>query len=254
MISATDVQRKVKTLYTDDATTYREGRFFEDSSLPDALESAGSDGFHAVFMPGFLEERVAQPHDHAAWRQWVVTPSVKITGRSKGGSPVVVVAHVPSYLSNPKNIRKAYQQGQQGLVNYAARVPQHSFEQLLDKEGKTDAAGNILVWVIDHEKLKTSTSCVIPVAAASDHPLVVPFMGSESLVQRYLPQHEKAYKTKQIGVWHCDDLDASGPLGRLLVAGGNGGNGSLSTSSYLDGGGRFVGVRPLKSAAGARKN
>ncbi|MEK6857440.1 MAG: hypothetical protein AABX39_02530, partial [Nanoarchaeota archaeon] len=92
-----------------------EGRVFEKLELngvEGALGECQSLGFDAVFTPELIDARLeAQVGDYVL-NNWFTTPSFIATGRGnssnvskKGGSPYVVIAHVPNYFSDAGNIR-----------------------------------------------------------------------------------------------------------------------------------------------------
>ena len=219
------------------AATPQEAKTFYDARIEKALEACQEAGYKPLFMPELAEARI---NGIAPWNQWLTTPSIRATGRTKQGNAVVVYGHVPNYLSNPANIKEA----KRGLVNYAACIPQEEFQRLVDLEDKKT------VWVVDHDVVKRSTSGKTSIEKALEHPQVIPFLGSEERAQRYLQAHARAYNTKSIGVWHRDDLNNESPLARFLFL-GYGGN-FLVGGNDLDGSGRFLGVRDA-SAAGAEK-
>ena len=193
----------------------------------------------ALFMPQLADARILDQNKQSlVWNDWYTTTSIRATGRKKQGSPVVVYAHVPNYFSNPENIRAAIEQG---LVNYAGRMPQEEFQRLLDLQDDKN------VFVIDHDNLAKSTSGVIPTKNALEHPQIIPFLGGEERAEQYIKAHEKIFGNR-IGIWHSDDLKDV-PLGRLLYV-GYVGDGGLS-GNYLNSGARFVGVR-RGSAEGAQ--
>lgn len=214
---------------------YEEKEFY-DSRTDKALRNLQNEGYKALFMPSIIDARIEAPDNARIWKTFYSAPSTRVTGRTKQGNPVVVYAHIHNYFSEHNNITKAIENG---LVNGAGVMPQKEFYKIVDLDGVKDSQENQLVWVVDYEKLKNSTSAVIQVEEALGHPQTIPFLGGEERAQKYLKRHKGVYGN-QIGIWHSDDL-GNQPLGRLLFVGcsfdvGLGGGG-------LRGGGRFVGVR-----------
>ena len=202
---------------------------FYAHTLEGALESCLKENYSPAFMPQLVDARIAAGEDNPIWNDWYASGSVMITGTTKGGSEVVVFAHIPNYLNNPENIGHAKGKG---LRNGAGFVPEPEFQRLLGLEG----AG---VFVVDYDILKNSSSGISSIAAAVNHPMIAPFLGGMERVEPYLRMHRQVYGDN-IGVWHADDLASDGPLGRVLWLGL--GSGGLCGHYTLDGFGRVIGV------------
>jgi len=223
---------------TADTLVNKEVKLFYNGSLADALENCNKEGYQALSMPEIADARIQASKEDQLWRNWLSSTSIRATGKTKQGNAVVVYAHVPNHFSEPKNIRTAIEQG---LVNGAGKLPQEEFQRLLDlKDDKK-------VFVIDYNKLKSSTSDVIQVSKALKHSQTVPFLGGQERAEKYLERHSQVYG-KNIGVWHSDDLRDE-PLARLLFV-GNYVNYGLDGISDLVLNGSFAGVR----AVGAQKS
>lgn len=199
--------------------------------VSDSLKQCGDEGYRAFFMPELAMVRVDADKDSVLWKKWFLAPSVRVTGNSKKGNSVVVYAHVPTSLSDHVNIRRMIDSNV--LVNGAGPMPQDEFYGLLDKEGDGS------VFVVDYERLMKSTSDVIRVDDALVHPQVVPFFGGQKIAESYLAKHKDVYG-KRIGVWHSDDSNSSGPMGRVLFVGNY--DGGLSGNDNLNDYGRVLGV------------
>lgn len=216
-----------------------EGKEFYDNKTDKALKTCQTEGFEAVFMPSIADTRIEAPKDARIWQTWYSAPSVKATGKTKQGNAVVVYAHIPNYFSNPNNIETAISQG---LINGAGIMPQDELQRLLD------LADNENVFVLvgkDYDKLKNSSSGVIPLKNALKHPQTIPFLGGKERAERYLERHKEVYGN-QIGNWHLDDLSEK-PLGRLLCVGNDYYNG-LNGDNFIFDNGRFIGVRGAEGA------
>jgi len=203
---------------------------FYSDTIEQALTDCQEAGYQTIYMPELIQRRIKTRKETKLWRDWQTSLSLRAIGRSKQGNPVVLYAHIPHYFCEPKNIITAKETG---LINGAGLLPQAEFERLLAFEGKG-------VYVLDYETEKKSSSGVINLDSALQHPVTIPFLGvSEIEAQKYLQKHRQVYGDK-IGIWHCDDLGDQ-PRGRLLFL-GNGYNNSLNGSTSLSNG-RFLGVR-----------
>jgi len=195
-----------------------------NSDFAVALETAQKAG-RVLFMPEIVDAKI---NDESLWREWYSSVSLRATGRTKQGTPVVVYAHVPNFYSNPEN-------------NGAGILPKEEFQRLLSLEGQG-------VFVVDYKALKNSQSDVIPVERALEHPQVIPFLGGLERAERYLAKH-KEIVGNTIGVCHNDDLQEQ-PVARPLLFGG------CYDLLYADGGfgsvGHFLGVQ-LNDAEGIAK-
>src|SRR3989344_8722044 len=198
----TQIQEQSKILVPKRIITNLEGKEFYNNSVPEALKSLQKEGYTPVYMPQLADARIEADGDSRVWQTWFTTPSIRATGRTKQGNPVVVYAHTNNYLSTPENIEQSISAV---LVNRAGRIPQGEFQRLVDLEGLTDESGNQLVFLVDYDKLRNSKSGVIKVSDALKHPQTVPFLGGEERAQRYLEKH-KIVLGQNIGVWHSDDL------------------------------------------------
>src|SRR3989338_1464678 len=218
-------------------TRYLKGKEFYADRTDNALKSLQDNGYRALFMPELADTRINSDKGSRIWQTWFTSPSIRATGITRQGNPVVVYGHVDNYFSDHGNIRKTIEENR--LVNYAGIIPQEEFQRLVDLEGIKDQQGNKLVFVVDYEELKNSKSGIIPVKRALKHPQTIPFLGGEERAQRYLERHEEVYGD-QIGIWHYDDLHEQ-PLGRLvyLIYDING----LDGINCINNNGRFVGVR-----------
>ena len=63
-----------------------------------------------TYIPEIVDSRNLYSPKESSWVQ-VATPSIKAVGRTRAGNPIVIYAHVPNYLSSPKNIEKAAHEG-----------------------------------------------------------------------------------------------------------------------------------------------
>jgi len=198
-----------------------------ESKLHAALSSC-EDPF---FMPDMIRSRTSVDGNHRLWNTWWSVPSIRATGRTSGGTPVVLYAHVPNFYSDANNIRIAVEERK--LVNGAGVLPREEFARLLSLEGNG-------VQVVDYNVLKNSTNGIIPISQAMKHPQTLPFFGVfEEEAQEYLKK-QKSLHGSSIGIWHSDDLGEE-PVARVLFLGDNFNN--YLFGNYLKYGGRFLGVR-----------
>ncbi|MFH0701714.1 MAG: hypothetical protein V2A62_04720 [Candidatus Woesearchaeota archaeon] len=186
----------------------------------------------AVYMPELAEKRIKAKNDSYLFTNWWTTPSLRITGTTKGGSKIVLYVQDQTSWNDSEQLKYAREHHRNG----AGPFPQEEFDALAGRidDGK--------VFKVDYDVLKRSTSEVISVDAALEHPQTIPFLGGEDIAKRYLAKHRKVYGDN-IGIWHSDDL-AEEPRGRLLVLGY--GHGSNLVGDYvLNGNARFLGVRRI---------
>ena len=217
-----------------------DGKVFYNDKFHLGLKECQDSGFRAWFIPEIEDLRSISDKESFIWQKWHASPSVRVTGQTKGGNNVVAYAHVPNYFSNPQNIEKAIKEG---LENGAGHYPEKQFYKLLDME---DGAN---VFVIDYDALKNSESGVMSISEAMKHPQTIAFIGGKERTEKYLDQHEKVVG-KKIGNYHSDDLHDK-PFGRPLVVGNFSNSGYLLGDYNFNGDGRFDGV-PV-SAEGATR-
>ncbi|MBI5398787.1 hypothetical protein HZB03_04955, partial [Candidatus Woesearchaeota archaeon] len=104
-----------------------EAQFFEAlqaNGVETALDECIKAKHNPLYIPEVADARIAAAKDSPLFQNWLTTPSVRVTGKSKGGKKVVVYGHVPNYFSNPSNIRKAREAG---LRNGAGIMPEPEF-------------------------------------------------------------------------------------------------------------------------------
>lgn len=194
-----------------------------NDALETALQNCQDEGFRATYMPELAEARI---NGKASWKLGFNTASIKATGKTKQGNAVIVYAHVPTTLVTPQGIRLAKAQGEEleGVVHGAALFSQKEFQSLVNRDEKTDAQGNRLIWVVDCEKIESDLQYGdLHVDKALKSQIVIASLGGEKKAERYLLEHVKAYKIKKIGIWHVDDSERGieSPLARLLNMGGH---------------------------------
>ena len=207
-------------------------KIFTGNSLDDALEKCDDEGYRALFMPEVARRRIAQGIGAQIWH-WVDSVSLIATGRTKQGAEVVLIAHVPHYFSDWRNIRKAKEEVK--TRNGAGILPQEEFYRLLDIE---DAQK---VFVLDHATLMRSPYGYQSVDTVLQHPYTKPFFGLyEGEISAYLEKHKTNYDDK-MRICYPRQVDHL-PKGRLLFLGYYGNSGLIGSNS-MDLNGRFVGVR-----------
>src|SRR3989338_4317604 len=199
-----------------------------ESKLHAALSSC-EDPF---FMPDMIRSRTSVDGNHRLWNTWWSVPSIRATGRTSGGTPVVLYAHVPNFYSDANNIRIAVEERK--LVNGAGVLPREEFARLLSLEGNG-------VQVVDYNVLKNSTNGIIPISQAMKHPQTLPFFGVfEEEAQEYLKKQKSLYGPN-IGIWHRNDLGEE-PVARVLFLDNNYYD-NLNSGNDLIYNGRVLGVR-----------
>lgn len=135
------------------------------------------------------------------------------------------------------------------MRNGAGFVPQEDFYLRL----KRAEQGEKGLSIIPYEILKVSTSGVISVDSALEHPMVLPFLGvDEAKARNYLEKHKNVYGPN-IGVRHSDDFVEGEVRGRLLFLRGSYFDYLLLGDYDLDLDARFVGVREKIAEGGDAK-
>lgn len=215
---------------------------FYANSIPLALENCTKAGYEALFMPELVERRIKAKINSPLWQNWCTTRSTMETGKTPAGSKIVLISHLPSYLSEAENIRTAINAG---LRAGAGLVPGDNFQSRV----KRAEQGEPGLFIIPYEKVSASPSREIPVDFALEHPLVLPFLGvDEARAGKYFNKHKQIYGPG-VGVWHYDDFVNGETRGRVLCLGENYGylNGDscndLCGNSNLVSNARFVGVQ-----------
>src|SRR3989344_2908597 len=177
----------------------------------DALALCEASDMRGLYMPEVAQARIV---GEAPWNRFYDSLSFRVTGKIKG-EPFVLYVHTEHPLTTAYGVRTAMKEG---LVNGALHFPQDAFEQLLERDGERAPDGTYLVKMVDHEKLRKSSSGVISVDYALEHPQTVPFLGSEERAEQYLKKFRNVHG-QNIGIWHSEDLIDNGPLARPLVVG-----------------------------------
>ncbi len=220
-----------------------ETKEFYHEQAHQALRNCQQAGYSALFMPEFIDRRINALKEDSVWQNWHTTPSIRATWKTKQGSPVVLYVHRNNYFSNPDNIAEEIAQNR--LINGAGAYPEKEFYRFVNLAEK----GNKSVFLVPHEKLKNSTSGVISIEEALEHPQTIPFLGGKERTEAYLPRHKEVFGDR-IGNYHSDDL-GNGPRARLLYVGSN--DGGLDGYDSLNGSGRFFGVRSVAPKAHDRE-
>jgi len=93
-----------------------------------ALRFAGEGGRLAT-IPDVIDARIATPTEKGPWTQYIDTDSGEYFGHSKGGNPIIVVAHGVGPLSSPEGIVKAYKKAlrDRGRSGIGGRISQKDF-------------------------------------------------------------------------------------------------------------------------------
>lgn len=150
------------------------------------------------------------------WGNWFSTRSVVMTGMSRQHKrPLVVYAHVPTYLSDWRNLQPYSEKVYDGT---SAIVPEKEFYRVLDLDG------NGKVFVLNYKAVKKARvksyvrDYIVSVEQALEDPLTLPFMGvNEAEAIAYFAQHEEVYGD-YVGLLHNIDV-AKQPIGRFLHLG-----------------------------------
>ena len=184
---------------------------FYAGSYADALALCEAGGMRGLYMPEVAQARI---DGFALWDRFYDSLSFRVTGKSKG-EPFVLYVHTEHPLATAEGVRTAKVKG---LVNGALHFPKDAFEQLLERDGERAPDGTYCVKNVSYKTLIKSSSGVISVDDALEHPQTVPFLGSEERAEQYLKKFRNVHG-QNIGIWHRDDLIDNGPLARPLVVG-----------------------------------
>lgn len=167
---------------------------YNSNALKDCIDA----GYRALFLPELVDKRINSPFSANAWQQkWYWTLSLRATGKTAGGAKVVVIAHVPHYFSDPKNLREAERQY---LVHKYPRgipdgvmikhgylggmIPDEEFSRLV----KLAESGQNGIFVHDAGIWEKSPCGEIPLDEAIGNIKVVSFLGGEKSATQYLPK------------------------------------------------------------------
>ena len=220
------------------------GSVIDGNSIELALND--SRGFRLLSMPEFIDVKLDSPRNSDMWNQtyrngngiFYTSSSIKVVGKTNQGSEVVAFAHIPNYLSDPKNFSAAVKFSRESgkYRDGSVPIPEEEFERLLKKDGDG-------VVVFDYNKLKESRSDNITLETAINHPAVIPFFGSEERAKKYLKAMSEYGNS--IGIWHAEHT-SDHPTARFLSIVNNPVGGLHLDSQMLTAMGNFIGL-PEKS-------
>ncbi len=197
--------------------------------VSDALANCAKAGYEALYIPELALTRVGAEQGSKVLTKWYLTPSLRVTGTTKQGSRISLYVHMPTDFNRLENIRNVVEEGK--LVNGAGFISQEEFNRL------ESLNGNERVFLVPYKTLKGSSSGVISVDDALDHPQTIPFLGGVDKAKAYLAKHKQVCGSI-IGIWHSDDFNKKDPLGRVLYLGfsnGLDGNGNLDNDGQVFG-------------------
>ncbi|MEK6969071.1 MAG: hypothetical protein AABW48_01455 [Nanoarchaeota archaeon] len=211
-----------------------------DGIVP-TLEDCAAAGYRPAFMPELIRERLAQPKLDKIWQNWWTSASLIASGRTKQGTYVKVIAHVPHAFLKPKTLGKVLKHDlkphysgiylQRNLTaKGAGKYPQADFNRLLNlaEQGKEG------VFVIPEETFtKADLNTIV-------------WGVTESEAKKYLVEREKKF-----GPGWCNgyaDMASKEPVGRLVYLGYCYGNADgVEGGIDLSGRARVFGVRASDS-------
>ncbi|MBS3145118.1 hypothetical protein J4208_06055 [Candidatus Woesearchaeota archaeon] len=224
--------------------TFKGGNSTWSSYAWSVLDQCQDEGFQPLYMPTLVDKVV---NGELPWDQWFTTPSIKATGETQQGSKVVVYAHIPTDLVTKEGLLNAWHTTwRRDVANGAASIGYKEFQQLVDQDGLTDTRGNRLIWVVDHEILKTAPSETIHLDQVLEHPQTIPFLGGQARTEAYLTIHAKKENTNTFFVSYDDDFNVHACWARLLSRSYEHGDArkfKMLHCSDLNDSAQFVGVR-----------
>jgi len=212
-----------------------EVRSFEQDTVWEALRKTTSAGYQALFNPELVDRRIEDASNFNLWRRWHDTLSGIYTGKTRQGTGVVAIAHVPHYLTNPENTEAVIMQG--GMIKGAAVTPEvaQEFQRLLALGDDQN------LFVVDYKDWEKAGSGVTTLRNALKHAVTVPFLGGRERAERYLEAHSRAFNTNNIGIWKINELGEQ-PAGRFLGFGDSFDIGLYAYVTPLEDSRRFAGV------------
>lgn len=190
------------------------------------------------------------PMEIELWERWYATPSVSLTGYTVHGTPAVVFAHIPTYLTNPDVLEDAEKQYFEDFIAgkkviKRVPVPKREFLRLLDLEDKEKV---FVLAGAEFEAYANSSSGIISaktIKGVLAHPAVIPFVGGEEAAVDYIKAHQIMWGKGRIGIWHTT-LIGETPSGSLLYAGSSNLS-SISIDNDFSCDGRFIGFPNVSS-------
>lgn len=240
-----------------------EGKSFYDPHLPNALrkaqEYAGENGFVAS-LPELIQARLTSPFIDEIWSSKFTAYSEEDIGRTRHGTPVVIVVHGGGIFSSPERIERVYQDGlmffrnrggklkreevenlAEGILADGTRIPYYSFSDFT--RGVPDLSRHYAV-VLDYDRVKDTG--ITP--KSKEGSLVIARAGGIEQVADYINRAEdyiasRRTKFDSFGEYPISATDPDRPEGYMLGLGcANKGLGlcDLSFSSH----GNFVAVSP----------
>lgn len=115
--------------------------FYHPSGLVQGWAHAcnfAGDGGRVATLPDIIDARIASDQDSAAWTQYYTTASSEFVGLSKGGTPVIAVAHGIGPMSSISGILDGYSNEYRSKNTEnrrrGGRIAQEAFLKLLDGE------------------------------------------------------------------------------------------------------------------------
>ena len=179
---------------TLDGKLYEEALFSGGGDVRTALIQCAEYGFSPLYAPEIIDWRINTPYtDYSSvrepWRGLFITPSARITGKTKRGGLVVVYAHIPTSLSDPRNL--LIPTDKWGWEYWAdIPVPEKEFHDLLEQ------ADNKNVFVLDPLRCITfqglHKNTVKAFKSFDDHELIA-YLGGVERAAKYFETHQKVY-------------------------------------------------------------
>ena len=193
-------------------------KLFYADRTDDALKNCRQLGHRPLFMPEVIDERIRAPNNSFLWTNWLSATSIRATGTTTSGTPVVLYVHTGNSFIEPATITARMNKL---TINGAGAISIEEFRRLLKlgENGETDKAGNRLVHIVDYNTLKPSTNELMPLSGALEHLETIPFIGSEERAKRYFARFKEVYCKDEIRIERYDDLNGDQPLGRFLFVG-----------------------------------
>lgn len=133
-----------------------------------ALAFAG-DGGRIATLPDVVASRLSAPSDDVTWERIMTTRTAEYLGLSRGGIPLIAVAHGTGPLANPEGTFRAYVTDRDAAGR--GRIPHREFLRLIDGEyGDVDVVPLQSLWRLRRfpmgEMLTYAQACECPLTRA----------------------------------------------------------------------------------------
>jgi len=176
-----------------------------DFALYESLKKCKKEGFKPLFIPELLDfmlkekgsaKRSIWEYGYGNSSHSLVTPSVKISGKSPQGKKVVAYAHIPTFFSNIKNFQEK-ERGDLYKIFGERETPQNEFEKILKLEDNKN------VFVHDYVAGKQNQDR-FELEEALEKTRLISLLGGRERAESFVKKMNKYY-WRTIGIDDADD-------------------------------------------------